>query len=404
MSLFYLSFLSNNSEDKIKKRVHIPKDKLKIINPLLKNLKTAISNGNAEKATLISKEITNTLGLFAGVPSDSPTYFSPIERYPPSSKSVLKLWLDLEKKLKNEYLWNSTPRGNPANMRTGLRGTGRPIIAYAILYRINGNRRYYEHVKKGANYLLKLQNKNGLFPFPDLRNKHKLFGTMIKKLLKQKPEALKNGWIVDDVNGDMQYDNGICGVAMIEAYNVTKDNVYLKSAGKASEWALKRPISLNWNYNAFSVWLLAKYAKASGENKYLISAIKKLKLGILPGQMKNGRWFDPHNAKLVYHGIIVRAMLEVYKNIENDNIFKKELRHSISIAIDNASNEIKNNGASSISTSTEMLSEALYYLGENENWEEALNININASLHIRNNNKAPNVGLYLANYIKYLKQ
>ncbi len=48
------------------------------------------------------------------------------------------------------------------------------------------------------------------------------------------------------------------------------------------------------------------------DHRYLDAAREKVQLGIYPGQLKSGpqagRWFDPHNARLVYHFILLRGL------------------------------------------------------------------------------------------------
>lgn len=67
----------------------------------------------------------------------------------------------------------------------------------------------------------------------------------------------------------------------------------------------------NFNYNAFSVMLLARAYEVSGEKKYLDAAIRKWRVGLQPGQVSSGRWVDAHNAKTVYHLIILRGLHEL---------------------------------------------------------------------------------------------
>ncbi len=372
--------------------------------PLLDELRKTLAEKNEEETKIACNQIIKVMGPWAGNPEAVPRYYSPIERDTPNPKSVLELWKKIDRRTRPDLLWNTVPDGDPSQMKNGLRFAGRPVISYAILLKskTGQQKEYLKLVREGADYLMKTQRKDGLFPFPDLRSSHRLFGPMVEKLLKQKPDSLVDGWIVNDLNGDLQYDNGICGVAMIEAYEVTKDKKYLESANRASNWALKQPLCINWNYNAFSVWLLGRYARASGQQDYLDAALDKLKVGVLPGQMKNGRWFDPHNAKLVYHAIIVRGMLEVYLALDEDHEFRKTLAKKLVLAIDNAADQILKKGASSNSTSTEILSNALMIMGPNSKWEEALNININASLRVVKDRRAPNAGLYLPYYIQYL--
>ena len=239
------------------------------VQPLLNDLRKSLLVRDEKSAKKACDRIVDAMGPWAGNPEAAPHYYHPIEKEQPNSKAVWKLWQELDRRTRREALWVTVPDGDPNRMRIGLRGAGRPVIAFAILSSLKADtkKEYVGLVRAGADYLLKVQRKDGLFPFPDLRRRHPLFGPMVEKLLRRKPEALIDGWIVDDLNGDQQYDNGICGVALVEAYEVTKEKAYLESAQRACNWAMERPLSTNWNYNAFSVWLLARYARAGGRKE-----------------------------------------------------------------------------------------------------------------------------------------
>ena len=119
--------------------------------------------------------------------------------------------------------------------------------------------------------------------------------------------------------------------------------------------------------------------------------------------MDNGRWLDPFNSKLVYHSINVRGMLAVLRQLPKEHPFRAELESETRKAISNAAFQINSKGASSVSTSTEMLIDGLTDLGDNSEWKNALNININATLKQLNNIKVADVGAYLPKYMQYLK-
>ena len=115
-------------------------------------------------------------------------------------------------------------------------------------------------------------------------------------------KLLRNGWAIDDMgDGGLQFDNGLCGVAILELYQATREPRYLQAVEAAADWAVRQPPVPNWNYNAFSVYLLANAARAAGRPRYLESAKLKARLGIYPGQLtdgpRRGRWADPHNAR-----------------------------------------------------------------------------------------------------------
>ena len=58
--------------------------------------------------------------------------------------------------------------------------------------------------------------------------------------------------------------------------------------------------------------MLADAYRATREQKYLDGALHKFRIGVAPGQVENGRWIDFHNARTVYHLIILRAMNDLY--------------------------------------------------------------------------------------------
>jgi hypothetical protein len=125
--------------------------------------------------------------------------------------------------------------------------------------------------------------------------------------------ALKAGWVVDDLgDGGLQFDNGLAGVALLQLHEATGDARYRVAALRAADWAQARPVVPNWNYNSFSVLLLAEAYRATGEARYLEAARAKARLGVLPGQLADGpragRWADPHNARPAYHYIMMRSL------------------------------------------------------------------------------------------------
>ena len=177
--------------------------------------------------------------------------------------------------------------------------------------------------------LLRLQQPDGLFPMPDLRGKDIRFGEMIEKQIAGHPEAVKDGWIVRaDSEGGTQFDTGLCGVALLTAGATYQRPDWTQAGRSAADWALAQPCVMNFNYNAFSVGLLAHAFRGTGDARYLTGALHKAELGVLPGQAANGRWLDPHNARTVYHLIILRALLDLaeilptQKKSERDEILQ----------------------------------------------------------------------------------
>jgi hypothetical protein len=124
---------------------------------------------------------------------------------------------------------------------------------------------------------------------------------------------VRSGWLIDDAfDGGLQFDNGLGGVALVHLCEATGNDSYRQAAIAAADWAATRPLVPNWNYNSFSVYLLAEVNRLTGDPRYRALAVIKARLGVLPGQLTSGpragRWADPHNARPAYHYIMVRAL------------------------------------------------------------------------------------------------
>ncbi len=163
------------------------------------------------------------------------------------------------------------------------------------------------------------QAGTGVFPFPAVRNGNGRPFEVAERFYRQAErdgkldQIIKNGWSVEDFDdGGLQFDNGLAGVGLVRLFEATKDGKYKMSAIRAADWAMNRRVVPNWNYNSFSVYLLAETYRITGDKKYLASAKKKTLLGILPGQLtegpRKGRWVDAHNARPAYHYILVRGL------------------------------------------------------------------------------------------------
>lgn len=135
---------------------------------------------------------------------------------------------------------------------------------------------------------------------------------------------VRKGWLVDDAgDGGLQFDNGECGIAMLELHAATGDARFLDAARRAADWAIGQPLSVNWNYNSFSAYLLAEMYRATGETRYRDAALDKALYGVLPGQLRDGprtgRWHDPHNARPAYHYIMLRSLASLATTLPSDN-------------------------------------------------------------------------------------
>ena len=129
---------------------------------------------------------------------------------------------------------------------------------------------------------------------------------------------------------------------------MTRDARYLEAARKSSDWAAARPLATNWNYNSFSVYLLAKAFVVTGERRYLEAATKKALLGVIPGQLTEGphagRWMDPHNARPAYHYIMVRGLAQLAGVMSASDPARTEVLRALKLALTTRNAEIIGKG------------------------------------------------------------
>ncbi len=222
--------------------------------------------------------------------------------------------------------------------------------------------------KEAGDYLIWTQQQGGrgLFPFPAVRNGQGRPFEVSERFLRRAErdgkldQVLRNGWEVDDLgDGGLQFDNGLCGVALFELYEVTKDARYVRAAVAATDWAVGRPVVPNWNYNSFSVYLLAKAYSVTKEKKYLEAAKKKSRLGIYPGQLYDGqyqgRWADPHNARPAYHYIMIRGLAAMLKVMPPDDPERPDAIRCLRLALKARNPEFPVKGMSTVDSAFEAL-------------------------------------------------
>ena len=105
----------------------------------------------------------------------------------------------------------------------------------------------------------------------------------------------------------------------------------------------------NWNYNSFSVGLLARAFAVTGERKYLEAATKKARLGVIPGQLIDGpyagRWLDGHNARPPYHYIMLRSLVALVEVMPKNDPSRPEVLHSLSLGLKARNKDFVERGA-----------------------------------------------------------
>jgi len=209
-----------------------------------------------------------------------------------------------------------------------------------------------------AEFLMWAQEQagSGAYPFPAARgtSKDRAMEAATSFLSKAEKagridDVVRNGWAYDDLgDGGMQFDNGECGVAMFQLFDLANDPRHLESAIKATDWALTRPLCSNWNYNIFSVHLLASAYKVTKERKYLDGAVLKAKIGVVPGQLTTGkyagRWLDPHNARPAYHYIMMRALVHLVSVMPIDHPDLETMKASLLLGLKARNSEMIDRG------------------------------------------------------------
>ena len=379
------------SADEVRPGVKPPDEIVRQVRPALERGRLALAARDAEATRKAVKEAVDILGPWAGNPETATRYFPPIDQSSFPVATVRERWIKEIDRGKRGLPWLKNPTGDPNRMQAGLREAAWPLDALARTAML-----FPEHreeltaiVRQGADWLVGRQHSSGVFPFPvgpGLNPREKV-GHIVARAMKEHPEIVVDGWISDDAaDGGLQFDNGLCGRALVSAWELTHDKKYLEAARKSGDWAMSRPLVSNWNYNAFSVGLLARLATATREGKYLDAAVEKAQIGVLPGQMATGRWFDAHNACAVYHNILMRELLELLHALPEDHPFRPTVSDAVTRGLNQAATETLASGYTG--TWTDNFARGLQWIGENREWRSALNVNLNAS----GQNGAPSIG------------
>lgn len=327
------------------------------------------------------------LGEWLAVPETAPRFAGPPDMETPVTPQRLRRlwsagWAAAEKSYGRDGRWG-LPADHPDVRHTLLRHT-----AYVIIGGIAAMRQGFgdhlvirERLKEGLDYLLSVQKPNGLFPFPDVRGWHRHFTPPLESLFHQHPEAFEDGWVIDDFgDGGLQFDNGVCAVAMLAAFEQFGTAAYRESAGRACRWAVGRPVVPNWNYNAFSVWALARCVEVAKREEFRAPAVRKAVLGILPGQLPGGRWLDRHNSRTVYHAIILRGLAVLYRVLPPEETLRQWVRSAIERAEAALVDELYDSGASDADHSLTALCEVEKSIGFSERRLGAMRVVVNAMI------------------------
>lgn len=286
-------------------------------------LRAALQGADAAAIGEAVARVREELGDRAGLPEVKDAYRQP-------SKDAVVLTA-AEARRAMVPLWNRVPRlvtwrqgMDPTTLSVPLRAPAALLAGVVAMQRarLEGHERAWPWALEQADFLLWAQEQAGAgcFPFPAAKNTSSAqamrVGTRFLERVAaagQWEQTVRHGWAFEDHgDGGLQFDNGEAGVAMLELYEWTRDERHLRSGLRAADWALSRPLCPNWNYNSFSVHLLAKAHQVTREPRYLEAALQKALLGVIPGQLTDGpqagRWMDPHNARPAYHYLMLSAL------------------------------------------------------------------------------------------------
>lgn len=311
----------------------------------------------SEIMRLVSESKTH-LGAKVGVP-ESPDEYRAVAwtAEPLDTAEARKAFLGVIDHLPSITWWRIGL--DPAKSEHLPREVGAVISGCVAAYRagVAGADDALREAKAGGDYLIWTQQQggNGVIPFPAFRNgKGNAFESAERQFRTAEKdgrlgEMIHNGWAIDDFNGGgMQFDNGECAAALLDLYESTGDPRYLTAAKASADWTLTRAVVPNWNYNSFSVYLLARLYQVTREAKYLDAAKRKATFGVYPGQLTGGqyagRWFDPHNAKPAYHYILTRSLVVLVAAMDNADTARPKAIAALTLALQARNKDFREKG------------------------------------------------------------
>lgn len=260
---------------------------------------------------------------------------------------------------------------DPAKLNHALRETA--TVARACLAAARAEpqlaARLLPVARECGDFMLWAQSEagTGVIPFPALRGGRGRPFEVSERYLEGLEKAgllgvtVRQGWVCADSqeDGGLQFDNGLGGCAFVELFAATADRRYLEGALKAADWAASAPMVPNWNYNSFSLQLLAQAYQATRDERYLVAARRKFLFGVQPGQLiegpRAGRWADAHNARPAYHYIMVRALTSLVVVLPKDDPARPALLDCLRLALKARNPEFASKGIMNVDSSVEAL-------------------------------------------------
>lgn len=332
-----------------------------------KALEGALAKGDLPQSQELWGQIMAGFGDQAGTPEEPDTFLNPPATGTPISAAERPAAFHPYRRLLERHTWWKIGM-DPTREEHALREVADAIRGQLAAARAGceGKEGLVSRAKEAGEFLIWAQRQGGrgLLPFPAVRGgKSKAFQVAERfqqKALASGQVVTAGGWLVDDLGrGDLQFDNGLCGAALLELYEMTRDDRFKQAALLACEWAMKQPAVPNANYNTFTTFLLCQAFRVTGEKRYLENAIARLHLAVLPGQIKSGpmtgRWADGHNAKPVYHYIIVRGLVTAVAALPGGDEGRREMLDALRSALSARNMDFSRRGICNKSSAFEAL-------------------------------------------------
>lgn len=331
-----------------------------------RRLAEALATG--EPATIEAAEAgcRAALGEFAGVPEIAERRTAPGTEGPrPSADDYSKLTARMA----------SLASGSAAARASRMELRGAAYLAIGLLDCAEAGlpdaARYRRQAAVELEFLLARQTAAGFFPYPADPVAPPQLAKLAAEMARIHPEKVREGYIEMDADG-AQFDTGCAAYALVRGHELLGGERFLAAARRAADWAVSFPLSPNWNYNAFSVWQLAKLSAVTGERRHREAAVRIARLGVLPGLMDSGRWSDQHNARSVYHWIMVRGLVELLAILPPDDADAAFIRAKTRLAVEAGVADVLRDGGGNSETAYVALAGAIDTLEGDATWERAL--------------------------------
>ncbi len=296
--------------------------------PLWPLLDSSLFHENTPKTDSLCGVIKNILGNQGGIPDqlEAPYALTTSTVWLPFTPALsLAHTLIANDSAAYDQLWKTAqgrhPQKNYADHSLFLRFAAENAVGLLQIAAVETNPsrkvRYTQWATRTLDTLLNRQLPSGAFPFPDLRTYNDpTFGPIIQSFLiacgADSVNVLVNGWIINDKGtGEFKFDAGIIADAFYRAYVYTGNTTYKTACIKAANFLAQQRLHRNFNYNSFAALGCGRGYQCNGDTHLLRKMRINLRTGLLSGQQLNGRWFDGHNARSVYHGLMLKHLAQV---------------------------------------------------------------------------------------------